>query len=131
MSTAIFTCPETQRLCHNPSCTAERCAINGRTPIPATQVARPEAPALLERTAEVLRERGERRDLPGGERSMARCVAIYNAMTGSTMSVAQGWQFMMCLKLSRSMAGKYTADDYLDLVGYAALLAEEKAREQG
>jgi hypothetical protein len=78
-----------------------------------------------------LQERGSSRDLPQGERSMTRAVRIFNATTtGTQLSVADGWRFMLSLKLARMMAGKYKEDDYDDLIGYAALLAEEEAAAQ-
>lgn len=83
----------------------------------------------LQRAAEILRERGESRDLNEGERSMQRCVRIFNAITGQAMSVSDGWRFMIALKLARMMAGKYKEDDYDDLTGYSALLAEEAHKE--
>lgn len=81
----------------------------------------------IHKVADILQERGTSRDLPQGERSMPRAVAIFNAMTRGAMSVADGWRFMLALKLARMMAGKYKEDDYDDLIGYAALLAEEVA----
>lgn len=85
----------------------------------------------LETVMSIVKSRGDERDLPGGERSMERAVRIYNSITDSDMNTSDGWRFMLCLKLSRMMAGKYKEDDYNDLVGYAALLAEEAAAEQG
>lgn len=83
----------------------------------------------LARASNILKERGTSRDLQDGERSMVRCVRIFNAMTDHTISTADGWRFMIALKLSRMAAGKYKEDDYDDLIGYAALLAEETGIE--
>jgi hypothetical protein len=85
--------------------------------------------AHLDRVRAILCERGTTRDKPGGERSMARCVRIYNAMTGRDLTAADGWRFMLALKLARMSTGKYKADDYDDLSGYSALLAEEARAE--
>lgn len=85
----------------------------------------------LEKVMKIVKSRGDERDLPGGERSMERAVRIYNSITDSTMRTSDGWRFMMCLKLSRMMAGTYKEDDYDDLIGYAALLAEEATAEHG
>lgn len=70
-----------------------------------------------------------------GERSMAKTVAIFNAWTGEDMSEADGWRFMLCLKQAREIQGKFHADDYVDLAGYASLLGEhcsptESSRQQ-
>lgn len=83
------------------------------------------AEKILAEALETLKERGEQRDSPNGERSMARTVAAFNALTGHGLSTLDGWEFMLCLKLSRSREGVYNKDDFLDLVGYTALLAEE------
>jgi hypothetical protein len=72
----------------------------------------------------IIEQRGKERDLPEGERSMERAVAIFNVMTGRDLWEAEGWKFMMALKLSRQQAGSFKLDDYHDLIGYAALLAE-------
>lgn len=85
--------------------------------------------ARLEKVASILGERGSSRDMPKGERSMARAVRIFNAASGRDLSAAEGWLFMIALKLSRRQAGKYKEDDYDDLVGYSVLFAEESAQE--
>ena len=82
------------------------------------------ADALLLAAAEAIRQRAALRDLPEGERSMARAIAAYNALTGATLSELDGWLFMCILKLSRATAGEAHIDDYTDLAGYAALAAE-------
>jgi len=56
---------------------------------------------------------------------MARTVLAFNALTGANLTVLQGWIFMLCLKLARSQQGKYHADDFIDLTGYAVLAGEE------
>lgn len=60
---------------------------------------------------------------------MAKTCSIFAAITGHQISVADGWRFMIALKLARMSTGKYKEDDYDDLIGYSALLAEEKAGE--
>jgi len=87
------------------------------------------ADALLLAAAEAIRQRAALRDLPEGERSMARAIAAYNALTGGTLSELDGWLFMCILKLSRATAGEAHIDDYTDLAGYAALAAECLQRE--
>ena len=85
--------------------------------------------AHLSRVGELIGERGQTRDLAKGERSMARCVRIFNAATGRDLSAREGWLFMLSLKLARMGAGKYKRDDYDDHTGYSALMAEEAERE--
>lgn len=81
---------------------------------------------FLNKASFTLSERARLRDKEDtGERSMSACVEAYNALTGCKMTVLQGWIFMLCLKLSRAKHGKYHPDDYTDLIGYAALAAEE------
>ena len=83
-----------------------------------------DAPSILQNASEVLRQRGEARDVSGSERSMQTIVNIFNAATGSSMTEEQGWKFMLCVKLGRMQGGSFHFDDYVDLVGYSALLAE-------
>lgn len=79
---------------------------------------------ILESAAGALRDRAALRDQPDGERSMARAVAAYNALTQCRMTEADGWLFMCVLKLARSAGGEPNLDDYVDLAGYAALAGE-------
>lgn len=79
---------------------------------------------ILREAAAVIEQRATLRDLPNGERSMARAVQSYNALTGSTLSELDGWIFMCVLKMARATAGKPHIDDFTDLAGYAALAAE-------
>lgn len=64
-------------------------------------------------------------DKPGGERSMARTVAMFNALTDQAMSVEQGWLLLACLKMVRSQQGAKKADNYVDGATYFALAGEE------
>jgi hypothetical protein len=68
-------------------------------------------------------QRGETRDC-NEERSMASCVAAFNAMFDKKMSEEQGWWFMVLLKMSRSKGGKRNEDDYVDGAAYCALAGE-------
>lgn len=78
---------------------------------------------LLQTAAETIGNRAAIRDTDT-ERSMARTVNIFNAMTGLTLTERQGWEFMISLKLARGQQGGFNDDDYIDLAGYTALLAE-------
>jgi len=81
-----------------------------------------DAAAAIERRAA---ERGTKT-----ERSMARTVRIFKALTGRKLTETDGWIFMVCLKLARSRAGAFVGDDYLDAAAYVALAAESKAKER-
>ena len=59
-------------------------------------------------------------DSPKGERSMERSVNTFAALTDIQLTEEQGWLFMEVLKQVRSLQGKFKADNYEDLVGYAA-----------
>jgi len=49
------------------------------------------APEYLRRAAEIMDERGKQYDSPQGERSMGRCVAAFNALTGRDLMEVEGW----------------------------------------
>lgn len=72
-------------------------------------------------------ERAAVRDLPEGERSMARAVAAFNALTGAELTETQGWLFMAVVKAARATAGCEHPDDWTDLAAYAALAGESAA----
>ena len=88
------------------------------------------AASILTAAADNLREKAALRDLPDGERSMARTVAAFNAVTGHNLSEVEGWHFMELLKMCRSNAGSYHADDHQDRASYAALAGECASRSQ-
>jgi hypothetical protein len=82
------------------------------------------ATEVLHKASELIGQRGADRDTPQGERSMARAVRTFNSMTEHGLTEEEGWLFMQYLKQSRSRAGAFRDDDYLDEVAYAALRAE-------
>lgn len=85
---------------------------------------------ILRAGAGHIEDRAAQRDSPGGERSMARCVHAFNAMTGHQLTVADGWLFMVYLKHARSLnGGKLQPDDYEDAAAYEALRGEELLNE--
>ncbi len=84
----------------------------------------PTAPSILLKAREHLKDRAATRDRDDGERSMARTVRIFNAARGRDLTEEEGWLFMIALKIARSQAGGYNADDYDDLAAYSALLGE-------
>jgi len=83
---------------------------------------------FLRAAGETLIDRGKSRD-DGQERSMARAIRAFNAMTDHDLTEEEGWLFMRYLKDSRARSGEYNRDDYLDGVGYAVLQAECADRE--
>ncbi len=85
---------------------------------------------IMDEAACTLKERAALRDAENGERAMKICVDMFSAaaleeiLETGKISEKMGYLFMICLKISRSRQGKYHADDYVDILGYAALLAE-------
>ena len=88
------------------------------------------ASAILRDASELIDQRGEERDQPDGERSMARAVYSFNAMTEHSLSEEEGWKFMLFLKLARMEGGRFKMDDYEDAVAYSALMAEAAVKEK-
>lgn len=78
----------------------------------------PTAPDLLIEAADTIGNRSAERDNADGERSMARSVQMFNVWRGqrahSPMSEADGWAFMVFLKLARAAEGKHRRDDWVD-----------------
>ena len=80
---------------------------------------------LLHAAADLMAERGKDYDQPDGERSMARAVAAFNAVTGRDLTETEGWGFMLLLKLVRQHQAKgWHKDSGRDAIAYAALMAE-------
>lgn len=84
------------------------------------------APEFLHRAATIMEERGKQYDKPGGERSMGKTVAAFNAITGQDMTIEHGWTFMMLLKQVRFFSNTSAPhrDSVEDLVAYSSLFAE-------
>jgi hypothetical protein len=96
----------------------------------AVSLPKPKAAEMLGRAAALLHERGQSYDKPQGERSMARTVSAFNAITGRDLTEAEGWLFMQQLKQVRLFTRSgYHADSAEDNIAYAALMAEAKERE--
>ena len=85
------------------------------------------APEALEKAAQHMRDRAATYDKPEGERSMAKTVAAFNAITGQDLTTAEGWEFMAVLKQVRAFQNpaKPHVDSLEDGPAYLALLAEE------
>lgn len=83
---------------------------------------------ILRKGAQHIEDRAAMRDQPQGERSMARAVGAFNALTGHNLSERDGWLFMVALKAARACnTPTGVADDYEDLAAYAALAGESVA----
>lgn len=85
------------------------------------------APELLNRTAQLLAERGKQYDKSGEERSAAAIVNAFNAITKRDLTPGEGWLFMVLLKAVRFYSNTETPhrDSLEDMIAYAALHAEE------
>lgn len=84
----------------------------------------------LKTAQEAMQQRGQLRDSPTGERSMATIVATFNALTNHTITESEGWEFMVLLKMVRGRQGQFNADDYIDGSAYFGLLGECNAKDR-
>lgn len=85
------------------------------------------APEILTRSAEIMAERAKQYDSPEGERSMGKAVAAFNAITGQSLSEANGWLLMALLKMVRDNTTTEPHEDSInDLVAYGALYGEAR-----
>ena len=86
---------------------------------------------FLAQAAIIMDSRGKQYDKPEGERSMGKCVAAFNTITGHHISEAEGWLLLQILKDVRQWQRPgYHQDSAVDCVAYAALKAEAKQSEQ-
>ncbi len=77
-----------------------------------------------------MEDRAKTYDSPDGERSMQRTVTAFNAITGHSLSEADGWLLMQVLKDVRDRQRKEPHKDSLeDCIAYAALKAEARLKE--
>lgn len=111
----------------NPSLTN----MNNTTPTGSSSdtIKKVHAYEFLDKAVNEMKDRAAQRDTTkpdgsGGERSMAATVKAFNALTGKTLTEAEGWEFMILLKLVRGRQGSFRADDYTDAAAYAGLLGE-------
>lgn len=91
------------------------------------------APEFLAQAAAIMEQRGKQYDQPGGERSMGRCVAAFNAITGRDLTESEGWLLLEVLKNVRQWQnpGTFHRDSAEDGIAYSALKAEALARGEG
>ncbi len=88
------------------------------------------APCFLHRAADIMDERGKQYDKPEGERSMGKCVAAFNIVTGQNLTEAEGWLLLQILKDVRQWQRPgFHQDSADDCIAYAALKAEAKQKE--
>ena len=88
------------------------------------------APKLLQKAADIMEERGKQYDKPEGERSMGKCVAAFNIITGHSLAESEGWLLLQILKDVRLWQRPgYHQDSAEDCIAYAALKAEAKQGE--
>lgn len=102
------------------STSASQTNIGHAAPVTAITILHDASQAILQRAAT--------RDLQA-ERSMARSVAAFNALSGQCLSERDGWLFMAILKAARATAGAHNGDDYIDGAAYFALAGETAERE--
>ena len=85
------------------------------------------APDILKKSAQHMLDRAATYDKPEGERSMAKTVLAFNAITGRDITTAEGWLMLAVLKQVRAFQnpGKPHVDSLEDGPAYLALMAEE------
>jgi hypothetical protein len=84
---------------------------------------------FLGKAQALMLERGKQYDKPEGERSMAATVSAFNAITGQSLTEAEGWLLLQILKDVRQWQNPaYHADSAEDGVAYSALKAEALSR---
>jgi len=88
------------------------------------------AQQLLNKAQTHMQARAATYDKPEGERSMAATVEAYNAITGHSLTEANGWLLMAVLKMVRDNQRKEAhVDSVEDLVAYASLYGEARLCE--
>jgi hypothetical protein len=82
------------------------------------------AARILTKALDILDERGKEYEQAQGERSMAKTVEIFFAVTRIRLTEYEGWKFMQCLKLARQAVETPKLDSFIDSINYEALAAE-------
>ena len=104
-----------------------RCTTDGAVSSEPRRKVQESAVDFLTEAKTAMEARAQLRDTPQGERTAGRIAAVFNALTGHSITETDAWTFLLILKLVRSRSGSYHADDYVDLVSYASLLSECEA----
>ena len=82
---------------------------------------------LLHRAADLMDKRGKQYDQPSGERSMQATVTAFNAISGYSLTEADGFLLMALLKMVRDQQRETPHRDSIeDLVAYASLYGEAR-----
>lgn len=82
---------------------------------------------LLHRAADLMDERGKQYDKTQGERSMQAAVTAFNAISGYSLTEADGFLLMAILKMVRDQQRETPHRDSIeDLVAYASLYGEAR-----
>lgn len=84
---------------------------------------------ILEQCIKILKQRGEQRDSPEGERSAAKVMACFNIMRNQNLPASDFWLIMEICKQVRSCSGKWDMDHYVDGGNYTVLRGEETFKE--
>jgi len=88
------------------------------------------AQQLLNKAQTHMQARAATYDKPEGERSMAATVTAYNAITGHSLTEANGWLLMAVLKMVRDNQRKEPHPDSVeDFVAYSSLYGEARLGE--
>jgi len=88
------------------------------------------AQQLLNKAQTHMQARAATYDKPEGERSMAATVEAYNAITGHSLTEANGWLLMAVLKMVRDNQRSEAHQDSLeDFVAYSSLYGEARLNE--
>lgn len=82
------------------------------------------ATQIVMQAASEMADRAKTYDNEAGERSMDATVTAFEAVTGHSLTVEQGWLFMALLKAVRSQQGAYREDSYVDGAAYFGLAGE-------
>lgn len=82
------------------------------------------ATQIVMQAASEMADRAKTYDNEAGERSMDGTVTAFEAVTGHSLTVEQGWLFMALLKAVRSQQGAYREDSYVDGAAYFGLAGE-------
>ena len=99
-------------------------------PAISTKPEQPSAASILEAGLGHMKDRAATYDAEGGERSMAKTVECFNALTGRDLTETEGWLMMVCLKLARANQGGFRMDSFEDGAAYIALMGESAALQQ-
>jgi hypothetical protein len=80
---------------------------------------------IINQAKSEMEDRAKTYDCDKGERSIAKTVKIFEALTGISLTEEHGWKFMACLKMARSETGETKhGDNYVDGAAYFALAGE-------